>query len=196
MQPTCRKYPVYIGLHSDRRMLQLFLLTNFQNPQKEAQPGEDVDSTCGSVSEGFHFCSHQRGVSPDVTAESCVHVLCLTGGSDLIRAHWYLAVICFPGLEHPVFEKNPLCSSPVPEPSSEDSIPDHCCPLSPDQDRLASSENPSPRAQGTCADQTNGDVTKEDTMFPEGVQEPPCVVQAEMEPQYTSESLSSDAPHC
>ncbi|XP_029705420.1 sentrin-specific protease 6 isoform X2 [Takifugu rubripes] len=104
-------------------------------------------------------------------------------------AHWYLAVICFPGLEHPVFEKNPLCSSPVPDLSSEDSIPDHCRPLSPDRDRLASSEDPSPTAQGTCADQANGDMTKEDTVFREGVLESPCAPtgQAEMEPQYTSE---------
>lgn len=156
-----------------------------------------MDSTRGSVSEGFHICSHQRGVSPEVTAESCLHVLCLTGGSDLIRAHWYLAVICFPGLEHPVFEKNPLCSSPVPDLSSEDSIPDHCRPLSPDRDRLASSEDPSPTAQGACSDHPNGDTTKEDTVFPEGVQESPCAPtgQAEMEPQYTSESLSNDASH-
>uniref|UniRef100_A0A3Q3XIP0 Sentrin-specific protease 6 n=1 Tax=Mola mola TaxID=94237 RepID=A0A3Q3XIP0_MOLML len=28
-------------------------------------------------------------------------------------AHWYLAVICFPGLKGPVFEQNPLCPGPV-----------------------------------------------------------------------------------
>uniref|UniRef100_A0A8C7YLX0 SUMO specific peptidase 6a n=1 Tax=Oryzias sinensis TaxID=183150 RepID=A0A8C7YLX0_9TELE len=59
-------------------------------------------------------------------------------------AHWYLAVICFPGLEGPVFEKNPLYCGPTPASGSvadfqsEDSIPDHCRPLSPDGDCLDS----------------------------------------------------------
>lgn len=43
-------------------------------------------------------------------------------------AHWYLAVICFPGLEGPVLEKNPLYL----EQPAEESIPEHCRPLSPD----------------------------------------------------------------
>lgn len=34
-----------------------------QDPEKEAQQGEDVDSTRGSVPEGFHLRSHQRVVS-------------------------------------------------------------------------------------------------------------------------------------
>ncbi|XP_068424982.1 sentrin-specific protease 6 isoform X2 [Clinocottus analis] len=50
-------------------------------------------------------------------------------------AHWYLAVICFPGLSGPVFEQNPLLPcGPAPEPPSEESLPDHCRPLSPDRD--------------------------------------------------------------
>uniref|UniRef100_A0A3Q3A5T2 Sentrin-specific protease 6 n=1 Tax=Kryptolebias marmoratus TaxID=37003 RepID=A0A3Q3A5T2_KRYMA len=57
-------------------------------------------------------------------------------------AHWYLAVICFPGLEGPVFEKNPLYLDPTlasgstAEPQSEENIPEHCRPLSPDADGL------------------------------------------------------------
>ncbi|XP_035473130.2 sentrin-specific protease 6 [Scophthalmus maximus] len=43
-------------------------------------------------------------------------------------AHWYLAVICFPGLEGPVYEQNPLYRGP------EENVPDHCRPLSPDRD--------------------------------------------------------------
>ena len=31
----------------------------FQNPEEEAQQGEDVDSARGSVPEGFHLRSHQ-----------------------------------------------------------------------------------------------------------------------------------------
>lgn len=172
------------------------LLLNPQNPQAEAQPGEDVDSARGSVSEGFHFRSHQRGVSRALSAAlrpclSCVHVLCLTGGSGLVRAHWYLAVICFPGLEQPVLEQNPLCSGLVPELASENAIPDHCRPLSPDRDRMDASEDPSPTVpEASTEDQSNGDVTKEDATFPEGGQEPP---QAEAEPQYTSESLNQDS---
>uniref|UniRef100_A0A3Q2CIY4 SUMO specific peptidase 6a n=1 Tax=Cyprinodon variegatus TaxID=28743 RepID=A0A3Q2CIY4_CYPVA len=47
------------------------------------------------------------------------------------EAHWYLAVICFPGLEGPVLEKNPMYVDPPPassspdEPQSEENIPDH-----------------------------------------------------------------------
>lgn len=44
------------------------------------------------------------------------------------RAHWYLAVICFPGLEGPLLEKNPVYL----EQPAEESIPEHCRPLSPD----------------------------------------------------------------
>ncbi|XP_035986305.1 sentrin-specific protease 6 isoform X1 [Fundulus heteroclitus] len=69
-------------------------------------------------------------------------------------AHWYLAVICFPGLTGPVLEKNPKFESGSPaEPQSEDSIPDHCRPLSPDGDGLdCSSEEPSPEgsAEADC----------------------------------------------
>ncbi|KAM9798278.1 sentrin-specific protease 6 [Neosynchiropus ocellatus] len=52
-------------------------------------------------------------------------------------AHWYLAVICFPGLDAPLYEPNPLyhmATSASPPP--EDTIPDHCRPLSPDKDGL------------------------------------------------------------
>ncbi|XP_028461315.1 sentrin-specific protease 6 isoform X4 [Perca flavescens] len=59
-------------------------------------------------------------------------------------AHWYLAVICFPGLTAPVYEPNPLRHGSADPPPGED-IPDHCRPLSPDRDELDGySEDPSP----------------------------------------------------
>uniref|UniRef100_A0A671UQY6 SUMO specific peptidase 6 n=1 Tax=Sparus aurata TaxID=8175 RepID=A0A671UQY6_SPAAU len=80
-------------------------------------------------------------------------------------AHWYLAVICFPGLKGPVYEQNPLCPFPAStsaaDPPSEN-MPDHCRPLSPDRDGLdSSSDDPSPGVpeddcseDGTLADDT------------------------------------------
>lgn len=86
-----------------------------------------------------------------------------------------------------MLEPNPLCSALVAELPSEDAVPDHCRPLSPDRD---ASEDPSPTVpEASTEEQTNGDVTKEDATFPEGGQEPP---QGEAEPQYISESLDQD----
>ncbi|CAN9507345.1 unnamed protein product [Ophioblennius macclurei] len=60
-------------------------------------------------------------------------------------AHWYLAVICFPGLERPVLEHNPLYHGPIPgEVQAEDGMPDHCRPLSPDKDGPDSPPPPPP----------------------------------------------------
>lgn len=79
-------------------------------------------------------------------------------------------------------EQNPLCSSP--ELSSEDPLPDHCCPLSPDGDRM----DPSPTVpEASTGEETNGDMTKQTATFPEGGDE-----QVEVEPQYTSESQDQD----
>ncbi|KAL0967294.1 hypothetical protein UPYG_G00250400 [Umbra pygmaea] len=50
-------------------------------------------------------------------------------------AHWYLAVICFPGLQGPRFEANPLYQAPgatQTQAAPQSSPPDHCRPLSPD----------------------------------------------------------------
>ncbi|KAI3364624.1 hypothetical protein L3Q82_011408 [Scortum barcoo] len=116
-------------------------------------------------------------------------------------AHWYLAVICFPGLKGPVYEPNPLCSSPfqaaasTAEPPSEESIPDHCRPLSPDRDGLdSSSENCSPGVpEASMEGQANGEPLKESAAFTEGGREPsngPPTSgngQAEAEQQYTNE---------
>lgn len=124
--------------------------------------------------------------------------------SCFVRAHWYLAVICFPGLKGPVYEQNPLCRSPfqastsAADPPSEEIIPDHCRPLSPDRDGLdSSSENPSPGVpEASTEGQTDGDPLKESAAFTEGGREPsngPTVSgngQAEAEQQYTSESPS------
>ncbi|XP_024146835.1 sentrin-specific protease 6 isoform X3 [Oryzias melastigma] len=106
-------------------------------------------------------------------------------------AHWYLAVICFPGLEGPVFEKNPLycgstpASSSAPELQSEDSIPDHCRPLSPDGDCLdSSSELESPEAPGGSAE---GQSVFNPENFGEEAQESLGNGQTEPEPHYSSE---------
>nr|XP_020475099.1 sentrin-specific protease 6 [Monopterus albus] len=114
-------------------------------------------------------------------------------------AHWYLAVICFPGLEGPVFEPNPLYQDSLPasttsDPQSEENIPDHCRPLSPDGDDLdSSSEQLSPGDPEAFAEAQPGvDVTKESS-FTEGGQElsnPPVASsnsQGDTEQQYTSE---------
>ncbi|XP_047429985.1 sentrin-specific protease 6 isoform X2 [Mugil cephalus] len=86
-------------------------------------------------------------------------------------AHWYLAVICFPGLEGPAYEQNPLYHGPVPASSScststsedlqsEENIPDHCRPLSPDGDGLDSpTDQLSPGGpEGSAEGLADGDV--------------------------------------
>lgn len=90
----------------------------------------------------------------------------------LSRAHWYLAVICFPGLKGPIYEQNPLYQGPFPPPSSadlssEENIPDHCRPLSPERDGLdSSSDDPVlgvPQAPLEC--RGDCDLTKENSAF-------------------------------
>ncbi|XP_041661598.1 sentrin-specific protease 6 isoform X2 [Cheilinus undulatus] len=112
-------------------------------------------------------------------------------------AHWYLAVICFPGLTGPVYEENPLYHGPTPpassssasDPPSEENIPDHCRPLSPD----ASSDDPLPSiSQDSTEGQIDGDPPKENSAVT-GRQEPsntPTAArngQTDPEQQYTSE---------
>lgn len=119
--------------------------------------------------------------------------------SRLVRAHWYLAVICFPGLKGPVYEQNPLCPFPAStsaaDPPSEN-MPDHCRPLSPDRDGLdSSSDDPSPGVpEAPTEGQPNGDLAKENAAFTEAGHEPSNTSavsgngQADGEQQYTSES--------
>lgn len=119
--------------------------------------------------------------------------------SRLVRAHWYLAVICFPGLKGPVYEQNPLCPFPAStsaaDPPSEN-MPDHCRPLSPDRDGLdSSSDDPSPGVpEAPTEGQPNGDLAKENSAFTEAGHEPSNTSavsgngQADGEQQYTSES--------
>lgn len=113
-------------------------------------------------------------------------------------AHWYLAVICFPGLEGPVYEQNPLYQGQLPapsssssscEPPSEDGVPDHCRPLSPDREGLDSSADDSlPRIlPGSVEGQVDCDLGKESSTLT-GRQEasnPPTA--SDTEQQYTSE---------
>ncbi|XP_026185353.1 sentrin-specific protease 6 isoform X2 [Mastacembelus armatus] len=113
-------------------------------------------------------------------------------------AHWYLAVICFPGLERPVLEQNPLYHSPLPvsasDPQPEENIPDHCRPLSPDGDGLdSSSEQLSPGVpEAPVEGQSNGDLPKENSFTDRGAEPPSTAAlssnnRADGEQQYTSE---------
>ncbi|XP_029318790.1 sentrin-specific protease 6 isoform X2 [Cottoperca gobio] len=102
-------------------------------------------------------------------------------------AHWYLAVICFPGLKGPLYEQNPLnhAACPAAEPPSEENPPDHCRPLSPDRDGLDGS-SVSPRVpEASTKGQTEGPAAKESAASTEGGPEPSAP--ADAEPQYTSE---------
>lgn len=107
-----------------------------------------------------------------------------------------MAVICFPGLKGPVFEQNPLIPGPFPEPLTEEEIPEHCRPLSPDRDGLdSSSEDPScDAAEGSTVGRTNGVPVREGVAYTEAGQEPcgapvaPGNSQPEAEQQFTSES--------
>ncbi|XP_059211803.1 sentrin-specific protease 6 isoform X2 [Centropristis striata] len=106
-------------------------------------------------------------------------------------AHWYLAVICFPGLSGPLFEPNPLYQSQLsgPEPS-EEGPPDHCRPLSPDRDGLDDS-TPSPGGlEASGGGQTDGELLKESgtlTEGPESSKTPAASGTGDPEQQYTSE---------
>ncbi|XP_051264973.1 sentrin-specific protease 6 isoform X2 [Dicentrarchus labrax] len=113
-------------------------------------------------------------------------------------AHWYLAVICFPGLKGPMYEQNPLgpfpASTSAEEPPSEENIPDHCRPLSPDRDGLdSSSDDPSSGAPEASAEgQTDGEPAKETAALTAGRTEassgPAAVGNGQTDgQQYTSE---------
>ncbi|XP_004561119.1 sentrin-specific protease 6 isoform X1 [Maylandia zebra] len=111
-------------------------------------------------------------------------------------AHWYLAVICFPGLDRPVLEQNPLYHSLFPATltaESEENIPDHCRPLSPDRDGLDSSSeqlSPGGAPEGSLDDLTDGELATESPAFTEGGQQEPSAMsgngQVNGEQQYTS----------
>ncbi|XP_063758184.1 sentrin-specific protease 6 isoform X2 [Eleginops maclovinus] len=93
-------------------------------------------------------------------------------------AHWYLAVICFPGLNGPLFEQNPLYPSPSScAPPSEESIPEHCRPLSPD-----GLDPPSDTLSGPQASTEEGTEGDSAASCTEGAPAHPPT-----EPQYTSE---------
>ncbi|XP_068198837.1 sentrin-specific protease 6 isoform X2 [Antennarius striatus] len=80
-------------------------------------------------------------------------------------AHWYLAVICFPGLKGTVYEQNLLFHTSPPEVPLDEGILDHCRPLSPDREGPdSSSEDPERPAEGPA----DGDATKEYASFSEG----------------------------
>ncbi|XP_029902980.1 sentrin-specific protease 6 isoform X2 [Myripristis murdjan] len=120
-------------------------------------------------------------------------------------AHWYLAVICFPGLQGPEYEPNPLyqgafassapSSAPAADGAADENMLDHCRPLSPDREDVAgSSRHSSPGVPEASAEvHPNGDPAKDSFAFTNGGQEPsatagvPVNGQVDAEPQYTSE---------
>ncbi|KAM3861129.1 sentrin-specific protease 6 [Diretmus argenteus] len=110
-------------------------------------------------------------------------------------AHWYLAVICFPGLQGPEYEPNPLHPGPAsaPAPTSEETPLDHCSALSPDRDHaMGPSEHPFPGVpEASAEDPSTGDPTKDISAFANGGQEPRNTTvlvngQVDPGPQYTS----------
>lgn len=124
--------------------------------------------------------------------------------SCVVRAHWYLAVICFPGLEGALYEQNPLYHGPFPapppaaDPPSEEEIPDHCRPLSPERDGLEnSSAHSSPSVpEGSAEGQTEGEHKENSAIADRGPEASSTPVasgngQADPEQQYTSESSDS-----
>ncbi|KAI4787496.1 hypothetical protein KUCAC02_036425, partial [Chaenocephalus aceratus] len=80
-------------------------------------------------------------------------------------AHWYLAVICFPGLNGPLFDQNPQNPAPSSALQSEESVPDS---VSPDR--------PDPPSEPLSVPQASREGATEGDPAP-----PPT------EPQYTSE---------
>ncbi|XP_059896958.1 sentrin-specific protease 6 isoform X1 [Gadus macrocephalus] len=118
-------------------------------------------------------------------------------------AHWYLAVICFPGLQGPQFTPNPLykapptnhshSTDPAPGPAprpSEEGVPDHCRPITSDD---LSDSPPRPLSHSfhdnpTWASPPDGASTNQRAAFTNGVLQPPLLGQeAEPEPHYNSE---------
>lgn len=113
-------------------------------------------------------------------------------------AHWYLAVICFPGLEGPQYEQNPQYQGPAPtagpttDVQSEESIPDHCRPLSPDKDGLDSpTRQPSPGApEGSLHTNANREPPAQHPRSKDAAAERSTAsgnIQPDTEQQYTSE---------
>ncbi|XP_067098217.1 sentrin-specific protease 6-like isoform X2 [Osmerus mordax] len=122
-------------------------------------------------------------------------------------AHWYLAVICFPGLQGPQYEPNPMyqgpasaaCSTqapgpapcPTPGPGLEDSFPDHCRPLSPERDDFLEPSDDPPANEALLEAHSNSNQPKGASASTEGGQEPPQTPgtrsngQTEAQPQYT-----------
>ncbi|XP_056151139.1 sentrin-specific protease 6 isoform X2 [Lampris incognitus] len=114
-------------------------------------------------------------------------------------AHWYLAVICFPGLQGPEYEPNPLYQGPSPAPgSAQTSIPDHtsqnpCRPLSPEKEVTGSSEHQCPHMSEFPTEVHPSHPTKENPAFTNGRPEPSVNLGTavnnlvDAEPQYTNE---------
>ncbi|KAG7257196.1 hypothetical protein CRUP_014207 [Coryphaenoides rupestris] len=118
-------------------------------------------------------------------------------------AHWYLAVICFPGLQGPEFQPNPFYQAPPTNHThstdlqSEEGITDHCRPLS-SHDLLDAP--PDPQSHGFHDNHVGaplpcGPSTNKNTAFTNGGPDPrhapPPVLangqQGDAAPQYSSE---------
>ncbi|XP_034143708.1 sentrin-specific protease 6 isoform X3 [Esox lucius] len=117
-------------------------------------------------------------------------------------AHWYLAVICFPGLQGPRFESNPLYQAQEPvrtQAVQQGSPPDHCRPLSPEPDHceplspgreepVAPSEMPRLTHSGPSVEgHPHDERPARQSPSPDGSSEPPKSSGAEVstQPQFT-----------
>ncbi|KAJ8008902.1 hypothetical protein DPEC_G00083250 [Dallia pectoralis] len=112
-------------------------------------------------------------------------------------AHWYLAVICFPGLQAPRFEPNPLHQTQEPAQTQavpQCSPPDHCRPLSPEPDHCEplspGTEEPTAISEKPSLDDTeswegapHNEQSPGQSPSPDGSKEPPKAPGAEVDTQ-------------
>lgn len=99
----------------DVKTIKTFSVCSQLSEAAAAPTGEDVDAPCGHLPKGLSVCACQSGVSKlmSVFAQLLCGIshTCLTFLCCLSRAHWYLVVICFPGLMEPTSEAwNGPCS--------------------------------------------------------------------------------------
>ncbi|CAB1340390.1 unnamed protein product [Coregonus sp. 'balchen'] len=126
----------------------------------------------------------------NLTIQKRKHNRVKTWSRHVDLAHWYLAVICFPGLQGPQLVPNPLYQAPEPAPgptqaAPQDSPPDHCRPLSPEPDHceplsphreepVAPSEKLSLSAtEASSGGHSHSEQPKGMSTCPNGGQEPP-----------------------
>ncbi|XP_020310528.1 sentrin-specific protease 6 isoform X1 [Oncorhynchus kisutch] len=127
-------------------------------------------------------------------------------------AHWYLAVICFPGLQGPQFVANPLFQAPESAPgptqaAPQGSPPDHCRPLSPEPDHFEPLSpdreepvTPSEKLSLSATEASSGghshsEQPKGVSTCPNGGQEPPKTSGARVNGQVSAQPQYTDGLH-